>query len=88
MLWEDGGRVTIRGNLWFSQYEQIGGNAVQFVQKFYNKSYQDPVQMLLDEKIEPLRGERKKQKEKHFELPKPNKDNRQVFAFLLQSKVL
>lgn len=88
MLWEDGGRVTIRGNLWFSQYEQIGGNAVQFVQKFYNKSYQDAVQMLLDEKIEPLRVERKKQKEKHFELPKPNKDMRQVFAYLLKSRFI
>lgn len=88
MLWEDGGRVTIRGNLWFSQYEQVGGNAIQFVQKFYNKSYTDAVQMLLDEKIEPLRVELREQKEKHFELPKPNKDMRQVFAYLLKSRFL
>lgn len=88
MLWEDGGRVTIRGNLWYSQYEQIGGNAVQFVQKFYNKSYTDAVQMLLDEKIEPLRVERMEQKEKHFELPKVNKDMRQVFAYLLKSRFI
>lgn len=88
MLWEDGGRVTIRGNLWYSQYEQVGGNAVQFVQKFYNKSYTDAVQMLLDEKIEPLIVERKEQKEKHFELPKPNKDMRQVFAYLLKSRFI
>ena len=54
MLWENGGRVTIRGNLWYSQYEQTGGNAVQFVQRFYNKSYTEAVQMLLDEKIEVL----------------------------------
>lgn len=88
MLWEDGGRVTIRGNLWYSQYEQVGGNAVQFVQKFYSKSYQDAVQMLLDEKIEPLRVERREQEEKHFELPKPNKDMRQVFAYLLKSRFI
>lgn len=88
MLWEDGGRVTIRGNLWYSQYEQVGGNAVQFVQKFYNKSYQDAVQILLDEKIEPLRVERKKQKGKHFNLPKANKDMRQVFAYLLKSRFI
>lgn len=49
MLWEAGGRVTIRDNIWYSQYEQKGGNAVQFVEKYYNKSYQDAVQMLLDE---------------------------------------
>lgn len=88
MLWEDGGRVTIRGNLWYSQYEQVGGNAVQFVQKFYNKSYTDAVQILLDEKIEPLRVEHREQKEKHFELPKPNKDMRQVFAYLLKSRFI
>ena len=88
MLWEDGGRVTIRGNLWYSQYEQVGGNAVQFVQKFYDKSYQDAVQMLLDEKIEPLKVERSEQKEKHFKLPKPNKDMRQVFAYLLKSRFI
>jgi len=88
MLWEEGGRVTIRGNLWYSQYEQVGGNAVQFVQKFYNKSYTDAVQMLLDEKIEPLRVELREQKEKHFELPKVNKDMRQVFAYLLKSRFI
>ena len=88
MLWEDGGRVTIRGNLWYSQYEQVGGNAVQFVQKFYNKSYTDAVQMLLDEKIESLRIKQRVQKEKHFELPKANKDMRQVFAYLLKSRFI
>ena len=88
MLWEDGGRVTIRGNLWFSQYEQVGGNAVQFVQKVYNKSYTEAVQMRLDEKIEQRRVERKEQKEKHVELPKPNKDMRQVFAYLLKSRFI
>lgn len=88
MLWEDGGRVTIRGNLWYSQYEQVGGNAVQFVQKFYNKSYTDAIQMLLDEKIEPLRVERREHQEKHFELPKPNKDMRQVFAYLLKARFI
>lgn len=88
MLWEDGGRVTIRGNLWYSQYEQVGGNAVQFVQKFYNKSYPDAVQMLLDKKIEPLRVDLMEQKDKYFELPKPNKDMRQVFAYLLKSRFI
>lgn len=31
MLWENGGRVTIRENIWYSHYEQTGGNAIQFV---------------------------------------------------------
>lgn len=90
MLWENGGRVTIRENMWYSHYEQTGGNAIQFVQKFYNKSYQDAVQMLLDEKTEPLSIELKKQKKqkRHFELPKANDDMRQVFAYLLKSRFI
>lgn len=91
MLWEAGGRVTIRDNIWYSQYEQKGGNAVQFVQKYYNKSYQDAVQMLLDERIEPISIDiQKKQKEekKPFELPEPNKSMKQIFAYLLKARFL
>ena len=46
--WRDGSqKVTIRGNLWFHQYERVGGDAVDFVRKFYNKSYPDAVEFLL-----------------------------------------
>lgn len=37
--WRDGSqKVTIRGNLWFHQYEQVGGDAIDFVRRFYHKS--------------------------------------------------
>jgi len=90
MLWEAGGRVTIRDNIWYSQYEQKGGNAVQFVEKYYNKSYQDAVQMLLDEHIEPISVDiQKKQNEKKpFKLPAPNKSMKQIFAYLLKARFL
>ena len=30
--WLDGGqKVTIRGNLWYHQYDQVGGDAIDFV---------------------------------------------------------
>ena len=29
--WRDGGaKVTVRGNLWYHQYEQVGGDAIDF----------------------------------------------------------
>ncbi len=35
-VWLDHGqRVTIRGNLWFHQYEQVGGDAIDFACRFY-----------------------------------------------------
>lgn len=89
MLWESGGRVTIRENMWYSHYEQTGGNSIDFVRKFYNLSYQDAVQLLLDERIEPLSVEMKQKKEKKpFELPERNGDMRQVFAYLLNSRFI
>ena len=34
--WKDGSqKVTIRGNLWFHQYDQQGGDAIDFVRRFY-----------------------------------------------------
>ena len=46
--WMDGGqKVTIRGNLWYHQYEQVGGDAVDFVRRFYNKSYPEAMEYLL-----------------------------------------
>ena len=36
--WRDGSeKVTIRGNLWYHQYEEVGGDAIDFVRKFYNR---------------------------------------------------
>lgn len=46
--WRDGSaKVTIRGNLWFHQYDRQGGNAIDFVRRFYNKSYPEAVEYLL-----------------------------------------
>ena len=42
--WLDGSeKVTIRGNLWYHQYEEVGGDAIDFVRKFYNKNYHHTV---------------------------------------------
>lgn len=46
--WKDGSqKVTIRGNLWFHQYDQQGGDAIDFVRRFYNKNYPEAVSYLL-----------------------------------------
>ena len=42
-----GQKVTVRRNLWYHQYEQVGGNAIDFVRKFMGKSYVDAVEYLL-----------------------------------------
>ena len=48
--WMDGSqKVTVRGNLWFHQYDLEGGDAIDFVQRYYNKTYPEAVEYLLGE---------------------------------------
>ena len=84
--WKDGSqKVTIRGNLWFHQYDQQGGDAIDFVRRFYNKDYPEAVSYLLGgcngtlSVSPPI--ERKLPKP--FELPPRNENMRRVYAYLL-----
>ncbi len=66
--WGEGSeRVTIRGNLWYHQYEQKGGNAVMFVQKFMDKTYVEAMRFILgdgagEKRIQATRTQRKSEK--------------------------
>lgn len=45
-VWRDGSeKVKIRENLWFHQYERIGGDAVDFVRRFYNMDFPQAVNL-------------------------------------------
>ena len=86
--WMDGGqKVTIRGNLWYHQYEQVGGDAVDFVRRFYNKSYPEAIEYLLGGSGGTLAVSPSVQKaEKPFVLPPKNDNMRRVFAYLLNRR--
>ena len=86
--WLDGSqKVTIRGHLWYHQYEQKGGDAIDFVCRFYNKGYAEAVEMLLNncggqiitsppiEKVHKL-----------FELPPRNDRMSRLFSYLLLTR--
>lgn len=86
--WLDGGqKVTIRGNLWYHQYDQVGGDAIDFVRRFYNKLYPEAMEYLLGETggtltvLPPVQKE-----EKNFVLPPKNDNMRRVFAYLLNRR--
>lgn len=89
--WRDGAqKVTIRGNVWFHQYERVGGDAIDFVQRFYSLDYPQAVELLLDgrscfEKTTQYTAIQQKQT-KEFLLPKRNNTMRRVYAYLLQQR--
>ena len=87
--WYDSGqKITIRGNLWYNQYEQEGGDAIDFVRRFYNKNYPEAVDYLLGGCQGTLiRSEPVKTKPKEpFVLPKRNYNMDRVFAYLIHQR--
>ena len=82
-VWLDGSqKVTVRNNVWFSHYEQKGGDAVDFVRKYFDKNYYEAVRMLLSDNF----TVRKEREEKPFILPKPNDSMNRMYAYLLMTR--
>ena len=90
--WRDGSqKVTIRGNEWFHQYDQVGGDAISFVQRFYNKSFPEAVEYLLGKDcgvITHAPTRQKKPENKAFALPAKNDNMRRAYAYLLSQRKL
>ena len=87
--WMDGyQKVTIRGNLWFHQYEQTGGNAVDFVQRFMGKSYPEAMEYLLGGTLGTLSTSPPVERKPPgpLELPKRNDNMRRAYAYLLTKR--
>ena len=80
-----GQKVTIRRNLWYHQYEQAGGNAVDFVRKFMGKSYVEAMEFLLQYNGEPL-PDHHEQKREPFSLPEANGNMKRIFAYLVKQR--
>ena len=72
---------------WFRYSENRGGDAIDFLVRFCNKSFPEAVYYLLDyhggaryPRAPPI--PKKERKVQPFSLPKPNADNRRMFAYL------
>ncbi len=89
-------RVTIRNNVWFDQYTQKGGDAVDFFRYFYGVSEEQAAAMLLNCSVADLEElparsppnlPRTKQEEpKQLEIPPAYSNMRRVFAYLCQTR--
>lgn len=94
--WEwdyQGERVTIRGNLWFDQYTQEGGNAVDFLRYFYHYSDESAVEALygntpvsLPESSNTKQCQPKQIELPKLEIPAMHSDMRRVFAYLCRTR--
>lgn len=82
--WKDGSqKVTIRENLWYHQYERVGGDAIDFVRRFYNKTYPEAMEYLLGNCNGAIITSPSIVKEKKpFELPQPYRNMNRVKNYL------
>lgn len=92
-MWDaPSGKVSINGGEWYSQYEQVGGGAVNFVRKFYGLSYPEAVRSLLGSNAgtELSRTESKPREEERppFTLPPKNTDMRRVYGYLVGERLI
>lgn len=82
----EGQKVTIRGNLWFHQYEQVGGDAVGFMARFYGLGYVDSVKTLLGVCPVTVTHPAESFVEKPLEIPPRHDHMRRVYAYLLNQR--
>ena len=84
--WMDGyEKVSIKGNLWYHQYEETGGNTIDFVQRFMDKTYPEAMEFLLGGSLGTLSTSPpiERRPPGPLELPKRNDNMRRAYAYLL-----
>lgn len=87
--WMKNTSVTIRGNKWFQHKYQEGGYPIQFLQKFYNYSFPDAVQVLRNEAGTPYEQyHADDREEKEFHPQKRNPTLKRVYGYLLKQRCI
>ena len=92
-VWDSpAGKVSINGSEWYSQYEQVGGGAINFVRKFFGLTYPEAVQSLLGSNVESAiireAREPKHEEKQPFALPERHTDMRRVYGYLLHERLI
>ena len=87
-IWESpSGLVSINNNVWFHHYDQEGGNTIDFVRKFFNKSFVEAMEYLLNGSYTTFINVPKRQPEKlPLEVPSYNSNMKRVYAYLIKNR--
>jgi len=85
--WMSGGeKVSIKGNLWYDQYTQEGGDAIDFARRFLScDSFPEAVSTLIGGGAVSITANHSdcEKEQKPFSLPQANTDMRRVYAYLM-----
>lgn len=88
--WLDNGQVvSIKDNLWYHQYEQVGGNTISFVKKFFKMDYPSALGFILGSGAGEISKSPVREKPKVvFDLPGKEPTMKRVFAYLTNTRGL
>ena len=79
-------------NSWFYYKENIGGNLINFLQQYENKTFQEAMSEILGDTEQTERKYTKyisvKQEKGELVLPQKNKDNKRAYAYLTKTRGL
>lgn len=95
LCWKAEGRcsISISGSKWYSHYDKVGGGAISFMRRFFNLSFPEAMELLLDKSqmaVAPVAqtGEAKKTEPKIFTLPPASENNNRVLAYLTKTRLI
>lgn len=89
--WLDGDqKVTLIGNRWFHQYERVGGNPINFVRRYLNKTFPEAVCFLLNGRVAEITYTNKpaEHKKVDFSLPQKDGSNYDMYRYLCKNRKL
>ena len=86
MRWAKYSSVTIRGNRWFQHKYQEGGYPIQFLQKFYDYTFQEAVNALLEGS--PTLYEAPVAVKREFHAPGKSGTMKRLYGYLLKQRCI
>ena len=84
------GKVSIKGNQWYSQYEMTGGYPINFVMKYFNLNFKEAVSSLLGDAytLNPNIYIKEEKRTKKFVIPKTGNSMSRVFYYLRDARCI
>ena len=84
--WKNHDSLTVKGNKWFRHSQSKGGYPIDFVMKFYNKTFPEAMQMLIGEEAIEITAEPTPKEE--FRLPPRCESNDRIIKYLTEERKL
>ena len=83
-----GGKVSIKGSKWYSQYERVGGHTIDFVKKYFGLDFKGAMEELLGKRYTVMKESGQEKPKKPFKVPKAAENNNRVYKYLCDTRYI